>query len=324
MKHVLVTGAGGFVGAVLARRLLAEGHDVHLLLRPGSTSWRLSELRRDVRRHHADLEDAAAVRAALATARPDWIFHLAAHGAYSSQTDLRAMVRANIVGTMNLVEAALETGFESFVSTGSSSEYGFKDHPPAEGELPEPNSYYAVTKASATLFCAFIARSRQAAITTLRLYSVYGPYEEPTRLVPTVVVEALGGRLPRLAHPGIARDFVYSDDVAEACLLAAGAARPGDGAVYNVGSGTQTTLLELVELARARFGVEEAPDWGSHPDRAWDTSVWVSDPSRIRRELGWQPTVTLGEGLDRFAGWLRAEPGMLSLYAERIREQRLP
>jgi dolichol-phosphate mannosyltransferase len=274
--------------------------------------------------HRADLADPGAVRGALATARPDWIFHLAVHGAYSSQVDPHAIVRTNVTGTVNLLEAALAQGFESLVNAGSSSEYGFKDHPPGEEELPEPNSYYAVTKASATLLCGFTARSRQVAVTTLRLYSVYGPYEEPTRLVPTLVVEGLAGRLPPLANPDVARDFVYADDVADVCLRAAAAARPGEGAVYNVGSGTQTTLRELVELARVRFGIADEPDWGTHPERSWDTAVWVSDPSRIRRELGWQPAVTLAEGIDRFASWLEADAGMLSHYARSIRERRLP
>ena len=318
VKRVLVTGGSGFVGAALARRLLADGHEVHLLLRPGHVPWRLAGLEGDAQRHAADLRDADAVRSAVRAARPEWVFHLAVHGAYSSQRDPLAMVQTNVLGTANLVEAALDAGFDAFVNAGSSSEYGFKDHPPAETELPEPNSHYAVTKVSATLYCAFAARSRGAAITTLRLYSVYGPYEEPTRLVPTLIVDGVRGMLPPLVGPDVARDFVCIDDVAEAFVLAASAASPGAGAVYNVGSGRQTTIRELVHLARARFGVEAEPEWGSHAQRSWDTSVWVSDPSRIGRELGWSPAVGLAEGFDRFIAWFEAHPGLLARYEERI------
>src|SRR5437870_5357142 len=126
MSRVLLTGATGFVGANLARRLLRDGQDVHLLVRPEYDGWRLEAIRDDVRLVVVELADADAVERAVAASRPDWIFHLAAHGAYPGQTDLRQMVQTNIVGTINLVEAGLHTGCEVFVNTGSSSEYGFK------------------------------------------------------------------------------------------------------------------------------------------------------------------------------------------------------
>ena len=85
---------------------------------------------------------------------------------------------------MNLVDAALDMGFEAFVNAGSSSEYGFTDHPPTEDERAEPSSAYALTKLSQTLFCRFTAKKHDVHMPTLRLYSVYGPYEEPTRFVP--------------------------------------------------------------------------------------------------------------------------------------------
>jgi len=104
-----------------------------------------------------------------------------------SQVDVQRMLQTNIFGTANLVQACLKTGFDTFVNTGSSSEYGFKDHAPSENELPEPNSHYAVAKVSATMFCQFTARNQKVHIPTLRLYSVYGPFEEPTRLLPRVI-----------------------------------------------------------------------------------------------------------------------------------------
>ena len=201
MKRALVTGAAGFVGANLARRLLHEGHEVHLLVRPAAPTWRLDDLRSHFQFHEAVLEDAGAVAAIVRRVRPEWVFHLAAHGAYSSQNDWLRMVQTNIVGAMALVEACLQTGFEAFVNTGSSSEYGFKDHAPAEGEWLEPNSHYAVTKASATLFCRHTAQRHGVQMPTLRLYSAYGPWEDPARLIPTLLVHGMHGALPPLANP---------------------------------------------------------------------------------------------------------------------------
>ncbi len=183
MKRVIITGATGFVGANLARRLLREGHEVHLLVRPKHAVWRIEEIRQDVRLHELQLHDVAAVTRVVSEIRPEWIFHLAAHGAYSQQIDLEQMVLTNINCTINLVNACLKTGFEAFVNTGSSSEYGFKDHAPAESDPLEPNSHYAVTKAAATMFCRYTAQSRGVHLPTLRLYSVFGPYEDPRTVV---------------------------------------------------------------------------------------------------------------------------------------------
>jgi UDP-glucose 4-epimerase len=317
MKRALVTGGTGFVGANLVRRLLGQGHEVHLLVRQGSQDWRLDGIRDAVRLHATDLADAEGLAGLVAAIRPDWVFHLAAHGAYASQTDPRQMVATNVVGTANLVEACLRTGFEAFVNTGSSSEYGFKDHPPAETEWLEPNSHYAVTKAAATLYCRYTAQSRGVRLPTLRLYSVYGPYEEPTRLLPTVVLRGLAGELPPLVDPDVARDFVYTEDVCAAYLLAATRDDQEPGAVYNVGTSVQTTLREVVEVARRVLDIGAVPNWGSMPNRRWDTSTWVADSRKLCRELGWEPRYTFEQGFRALADWFRERPDLAQWYRAR-------
>jgi nucleoside-diphosphate-sugar epimerase len=309
-----VTGGAGFIGANLSRRLLEDGHEVHLPLRPASRRWRIERILSDLHVHDVDLADREAVIRLVGRVRPDWVFHLAAHGAYPSQTDLRQMVETNIVGTINLMEASLEHGFEAFVHTGSSSEYGFKDHPASEAEVLDPNSHYALTKASSTHFCRHTARSRDVHVPTLRLYSAYGPWEEPTRLLPTLIVRAREGALPPLADPGVARDFVHVDDVVEACCLAATRRGAERGPVYNVGTGVQTTLKDVVDEAREAMGVTEEPRWATMPNRRWDTGVWVSNNRKIRTELGWQPRYTFPQGFRQFARWFEENPDVLDFY----------
>ena len=305
MKRVILTGGTGFVGANLARRLLRDGHEGHLFLRPNHDLRRIESIRTDVCIHEVDLGDEESLTVAIALAKPDWIFHLAIYGAYPYQSELQAMVQTNIVGTMNLVQACLRAGFESFVNTGSSSEYGFKGYAPPETEWLEPNSGYAVTKASVTLFCRFIAQNTNMRLITLRLYSVYGPWEEPTRLIPTLIRSGLNQELPPLVNPDIARDFVYVEDVCDAYILAARHADQELGAVYNVGTGVQTTLRELVALAKGMMVVPIQPQWGSMPNREWDTSVWVADNRLIQTKLGWRPTHTLEEGFRLTIEWFR-------------------
>ena len=308
MKRVILTGGTGFVGANLARRLLRDGHELHLLVRPGYQPWRIEEIRAEVQLHERHLHEVEAVSRLVSQIRPEWVFHLAAHGAYSWQTDWEQMVQTNIQGTMSLLSACLKTGFEAFVNTGSSSEYGFKDHAPAESEPIEPNSPYAVTKAAATMFCRQAAQSQRAHVPTLRLYSVFGPYEDPGRLLPVLIMRGLSGEWPPLADPEVARDFVYVDDVVEACLLAATRRTPEWGPIYNVGTGVQTTLREAVAAARQVMGITAEPVWNDMPNRRWDAKVWVSDNRKLREQLGWQPRRTFAEGLRLMRDWFRQAP----------------
>jgi nucleoside-diphosphate-sugar epimerase len=324
VKRVLLTGGTGFVGASLTRRLLRDGHEVHLLLRPGHATWRLDDVRDHVRTHVLDATDRSAVDALVAEVRPEWVFHLMAYGAYSQQRDAIEMARTNVTATMTLMESCASRGFEAFVHAGSSSEYGLADHAPREDEALAPNSAYAVTKAAATHFGQYMARSRDLHIVTLRLYAVFGPWEEPTRLVPNLLTHALRGELPDLVDPRIARDFVYVDDVDDAFVRAATQSAQGRGAVYNVGSGTQCTLGDLVEVVRRLFEVEQEPRWGSMPNRAWDTAIWVSDSSLAAARIGWQSRTSLEAGLTATAEWIRASADRLDRYASPAKSSTRP
>jgi nucleoside-diphosphate-sugar epimerase len=303
-KRVLITGAAGFVGAGLTRSVLAAGHDVHVLLRAGRTPWRLAEVTDDVQRHEIDLRDEQAVRALVERVRPEWIYHLATHGAYPSQADAERIIQTNVLGTWNLLKAASSVDYDVFVNTGSSSEYGFKETVMRETDLPEPNSYYAVAKCAQTLLCQHVAKAERRPITTLRLFSVYGPFEEPSRLVPTVIRRCLEGQDLTLTAPDTARDFVFIEDVVDAYLRVDALARLS-GEIINIGSSVQSTIRDVVELVLRHTGARVACHWGAMPARTWDQNNWVADCAKGARVLGWQARTSLSEGLARTVAWMR-------------------
>ena len=305
VKRVLLTGGTGFVGANLARRLLVDGHDVHLLVRPEHRNWRIAEIRDAVQFHTIDLAWEEGVHNIVQEVRPDWVFHLAVYGAYADQQNFGSMVGTNISGTIHLVSACLNVGIDAFVNTGSSSEYGYKDHAPCESEWLEPNSNYAVTKAFTTQYCRYAAQNQSVNLRTLRLYSVFGPYESPCRLFPAVISAGLKGELPALADAETCRDFIYVEDVIDAYLLAASCPCGDPGEVYNVGTGVQTTLRDVVDVARSYFGISARPKWGTMADRRWDTNVWVADSLKLRDELGWRPRFTVKRGFRKMVEWAR-------------------
>jgi len=305
MAICLVTGATGFVGANLVRYLLRQGETVHVFVRNQSNLWRLEEIRNHIHIHTVDLVDKQSIENALQAIRPEYIYHLAVYGAYSYQTDYDVILNTNIMGTAHLVEAAANIGFTAFINTGSSSEYGFKDHAPAEHERPDPNSYYAVAKVAATNYCQHVARTIQCPIPTLRLYSVYGAYEEPKRLMPTLIQKGLQHELPPLVAPETARDFIYIDDVCEAYWQAAHHGNLPHDAIFNIGSGKQHTLRDVVSVARDVLDIGHEPVWGAMQARAWDTTIWVANMAYTHHTLGWQARVDFPTGFARMVAWFK-------------------
>jgi UDP-glucose 4-epimerase len=318
VTRALVTGAGGFVGSNLTRRLLRDGIAVACLVRSGD-NWRLAGVPSGIELIEGDLCEGDSLSSALAGRRFDWVFHLAAYGAYSWQEDLARMLAVNVLGTANLIRALSGASVEAFVNAGTSSEYGFTDHPAFEEDRLQPNSAYAVTKAASTHLCSDLARRGVMPATTLRLYSAYGPLEEPERLMPTLICRGLRGELPELASSSIARDFVYIDDVCDAFVAAARShvAASDPGLVINVGSGVQTSLGELVALAQRVLSIGGSPHWGTMPDRRWDTPVWVANIKRAQSVLQWTPRTDLETGFRATVEWMRSEGLHLSRYAAR-------
>jgi polyisoprenyl-phosphate glycosyltransferase len=299
---ILVLGASGFIGANLMRTLLDERSDVF-----GTASrdpaWRLASLGGD----HVVTVDLLArgnLGALLDRVQPGTVFDCVAYGAYPFEQDIERMYQTNVVFKQELIEQLLRRGTYCYIHAGSSSEYGAHSAGPNEAEAPAPNSHYAVTKSAAAGLVYFSGHHRGLRCANLRLYSVYGPLEDRSRLIPTLVAEVAEGRLPPFVEPETSRDFVYVDDVSRAFLRAAALLRPDHyGDSFNVGSGRKTTIREFAYLAKREFDLECEPEFSAMPARGWDLNDWYANPARAAELLGWRAEVPLDEGLRRTARW---------------------
>lgn len=301
---IIVTGASGFVGANLFKMILANRDDVYAVVRKDK-GWRLLDVA-DEHIIEADLNDKVATMHLLDSIRPQTVLDCVAYGAYSFEKDAPLIYQTNFAAIVNLCEELATRGLAAFVHAGSSSEYGTNCTAPTEESRCEPNSHYAVSKLAVSEYLGFMGRHRSFPAVNLRLYSVYGPLEDTSRLIPTLVREALAGHLPPLVDPRTSRDFVYVRDVCEAFVMAAARMNPElYGQDLNIGSGERTTIAELAEVARNTFSIADEPCFGTMEGRAWDLADWYSDSAKAMHLIGWQATTPLDEGLKQTADWVR-------------------
>ncbi len=304
-KRALVTGAAGFVGASLTKQLLRHGARVHAVVRPTTRLWRIEDDLPALVLHVSDLTDRDRLQLAVDAARPDVVFHLAAPGGHPTTPEARAELLASaVLGTANLLEALAPLDYRRFVVAGSSLEYGPKIVPHAETDRLEPTTFRGVAKAAASLLCLQHARAERRPIVVLRLFSVYGCWENPSRLIPTVIRSVLRGADVVLTAPGVRHDFVFVEDVVDAMLLAATAGH-ADGEVFNVGSGQQWSNEDVVDQVQQLTGRTVRVRVGEYPAQPADTGYWVADIRKAAAVLGWRPQHDLSGGLRKTTEWFR-------------------
>lgn len=301
---ILITGSTGFIGSNLVRHLIENYDDIHIFIRKESKLWRIKDIIGNVNIHYVDLINKTEVSKVVEKIKPQTIFHLAAYGAYPFQNDVEKIKSVILDGTMNLIEACLKHKFTIFINTGSNSEYGFKKSPMKESDILCPNSHYAVMKAAATNYCQFIAKSQDKPIVTVRPFHIYGPYEEPSRLIPKLVTKLLNNKLPKLVSQDIARDMLYIDDAISLYGIIA-TKKEINGGIYNMGSGSQSTIRMIVDITIGLIRTTITPNWDSMESRIWDQKTWVADMTKVKGLFDWQPRYSLSEGLLKTINWYK-------------------
>lgn len=300
---ILVTGASGFIGANLFKLLASVRGDVYAVVMR-EKNWRLADAS-DEHVMAVDLNDAAATKNLVDSVAPQTVFNCVAYGAYSFEAEAGLIHQTNYQSVVNLVNLLAQRPFSAFIHAGSSSEYGDNCTAPREDSVCEPNSHYAVSKVAAATYLRYMGKQRSFPCANLRLYAVYGPLEDTSRLIPNLLRHALSGKLPPFVAPLTSRDFVHVQDVCAAFVMAATQMHPQlYGESFNIGSGIQTTIAELAELTKRIFSVPENPRFGSMEGRSWDLADWYANPAKAQQALGWKATTSLEEGLRSSAVWI--------------------
>jgi dolichol-phosphate mannosyltransferase len=300
---ILVTGASGFVGANLFKTISAVRHDVFAVVR-SEKNWRLIDVD-DEKIIAADITDSSAAKNIVNSIAPKTVFDCVAYGAYSFEQDVSLIYETNFQAVTNFVGLLAANPFSAYVHAGSSSEYGANCAAPIEDSFCEPNSPYSVSKVAVAAYLRYMGKQRNFPCVNLRLYSVYGPLEDTSRLIPNLLRHALDGKLPPFVDPMTSRDFIHVDDVCAAFIMTAAKMHPGlYGENFNIGTGKKTTIAELAEITKLEFDVKEYPNFGTMEGRSWDLAEWYSNPTAAREQLGWSAAISLQDGLRSTAQWI--------------------
>lgn len=303
-KNILITGGTGFVGANLIHRLVQEGHKPTVFIRKESNLWRLKNIKSRIHVIETDLQNIKLLTRQVNKIKPSHIFHLAAYGTQQGlQKDAIQTYSQNILSSVNLMEVCCKQGFQQYVNIGSSSEYGLKKSVMKEADVLQPINHYGVAKATISLAASVFSTSYKLPISTLRLFSPYGYWEDKSRFIPTLILNALKGKRAELSSPSYVRDFIFIDDVIDALVYFL-TSKKHYNEVFNIGSGKQYTLQQVVDEVQDMSSYKLKVGWNNKKSPQREPSFWKADITKTKKQLNWKPRISLKQGLQKTYRWI--------------------
>ncbi|MGG1551497.1 SDR family NAD(P)-dependent oxidoreductase [Paenibacillus ferrarius] len=314
-KQVLVTGAAGFIGSHLVHQLVAEGASVKAFIRYNSTNTRgfIDQLPADVQQEieviKGDLRDPHGVHRAVKGT--DTVFHLGALIAipysYQHPTDV---IQTNVIGTLNVAQAVLELGIPRLIHTSTSEVYGSARYVPMDETHPlQGQSPYSASKIGADKIIESFYCSYSLPVVTVRPFNAYGPRQSMRAVIPTIINQALHQPEIALGNLTATRDFTFVEDTARAFICAA-SHEAAIGQTINAGSGAEISIGELAQKIKHIIGRDIPVRLASERVRPEKSEVdrLFSDSSKAAALIGWQPSISLSQGLERTIAWMKDHP----------------
>ena len=292
--RMFLTGATGFLGSKILRRLLCDGHTAAALVRPESDRRRIKDCLERTTVLDGRMEEVDLWRVALEDFQPQVIIHAAWSGvANTDRNDPRQA--ENVAAAARLAALSAELGADGFVGLGSQSEYGVVNGPVDETAPTHPTTLYGMSKLAAHQLCGAICAQSGLRYSWVRVFSIYGPGANKGWLFPSVLSAFRNGERPILTRCEQKWDSLYGDDAASA-IVAVAVTDKADG-VFNLGSGQAPPLKEQVELLRDIAAPGAALGFGELPFRKDQIMHLQADVTRLRKATGWTPRWSLREGL---------------------------
>jgi nucleoside-diphosphate-sugar epimerase len=304
-REILVTGAAGFIGSHLTKKLLSEGAKIHIFLKETSNLIRLENVLGDLTVWYGDLRDYQAVNYCIKNSRPQIIYHLATFRDVSRNLELiETMIEINVKGALNLMRGVFEEriNLDCFINTGSSEEYGDGAVPFDEKQREVPVSPYSASKVAVTYFCQMLYKTMGLPIITLRPFLVYGPDQDTDMFIPSLIHHCLERKDFQMTTGDQTREFNYIEDIVDAYLLAAHSPR-AIGEIINIGNGVEYRIKDIAEKIVDMMGEPIQLLVGALPKRPGEAEHFFCDCKKAKNLLGWSPKVGLDEGLLKTIEW---------------------
>jgi nucleoside-diphosphate-sugar epimerase len=301
-KRIFITGATGFIGSHLARRLVSTGATVYTLCRRNSDTWRLKDCLSKLKIVEGDITDKQRLISIMKQIKPQKCFHLAAYGIDPSQTDPHEIISTNIAGTINLTQALQGMNLECMVNFGTCFEYGNVGGAISENSPLNPNNLYAASKSASWLLCNAFHKLQGTPTVTIRLFTPYGPFEPAYRLIPNAIIKALQRKELLLTEGEQKRDYIFIDDVVEGCIRTA-TTREALGQTINLGTGKEHPVKEVVTTCLNLMGNPIKPVFGALPYRENEIFNLRADTKKAKEILGWSYSIELEQGLRETIEW---------------------
>jgi NAD dependent epimerase/dehydratase len=311
-SKVLVTGAGGFIGSHLCELCLAEGAEVRAFVHYNSRSdWgMLEDLEKKSLQHievvTGDLTDCEMVRKAVRGC--DRVFHLGALiGIPYSYLNPGDVIRTNVLGSLHVLQASLESGVERLVQTSTSEVYGTAKYVPMDEKHPlNPQSPYAASKVGSDKLAESFYRTYGLPVVIIRPFNTYGPRQSPRAVIPTIIIQALQSLPVRLGNLKSRRDLTFVTDTARG-FIAASTAPKVEGDTIQLGSQQESSIADLVEMVGTILGrkLKVISEAGRRRPKASEVERLFASNQYAKEHLRWQPEVSLMDGLEKTVRWFR-------------------
>ena len=304
VMKILIFGSSGFVGSNVTRYFTNNGEEVHVCLRSNSNTWRIGDLLENLIIHRGDLSSKDNIESIISSVQPDVVINCTGIVAGFGLEDQEGVIQKNFVNTVNLVNTCVKLNVNQLINTGSAYECGFSNNPFVGSECSNaPIGLYGISKKAEREYIDMIAQKSEKKYITLRLFTPFGYFDSPIRLIPYIILSLVNTRTPHIKNPFSGRDFIFIEDVSK--IYYALSKKPeviGNGTVFNLGTGKMTKVTEiaryLFNLANVNY-VEPAINMGGSAEYLY---TGQGDTSKILSELNLTFT-PLKEALRRTFDW---------------------